>query len=108
MSAGTVVEQPPELSRVGSHNHVLGTPSVEWAGRSLRVPRRQPLALLHRLGVRLEAVPRDELCFLFWLNSPDLVARRSLSHLLTRLWLAMPVPRCCYCRQSGDRKEGAP
>ncbi|HBY96409.1 MAG TPA: hypothetical protein DEP84_21115, partial [Chloroflexi bacterium] len=65
--------------------YLLGAPRVEWTGRPLAIPRRQARALLYRLAASLEAIPREHLCFLFWPDAPDSVARRNLSHLLTHL-----------------------
>jgi DNA-binding SARP family transcriptional activator len=75
---------------------LLGPPRVEWAGHGLTILRRQARALLYRLGVRLEPVPRDELCFLFWPDTPDVTAHRNLSHLLTHLRLALPMPQALW------------
>ncbi|HET7089031.1 MAG TPA: AAA family ATPase, partial [Anaerolineae bacterium] len=92
MSGRGALERPAESSRAGLHVHLLGPPGVEWAGRSLTIPRSQARALLYRLAVRLQPVPRASLCFLFWPDTPDSVAHRNLSHLLTHLRRALPVP----------------
>lgn len=70
--------------------HILGPPRVEWAGRPLSLPRRQLRALLYLLATQLQSVPREQLCFLFWPDLPDAVARRHLSHLLTHVRRALP------------------
>ncbi len=72
--------------------YLLGPPRVEGAGRPLPIRRRQVRALLFRLATRFEVVDREHLCFLFWPDSPDTVARRKLSHLLTHLRRALPAP----------------
>ncbi|RME46999.1 MAG: hypothetical protein D6791_06915, partial [Chloroflexi bacterium] len=72
--------------------YLLGPPRVEWAGHPLPVPRRQTRALLYRLAAHLEPVPREQLCFLFWPDTPESAARRNLSHLLTHLRRALPAP----------------
>ena len=72
--------------------HLLGPPKVEWAGRALDIPRRQVRALLYRLAARLQPIPREHLCFLFWPDTPDSTSRRNLSHLLTHLRRALPSP----------------
>jgi DNA-binding SARP family transcriptional activator len=72
--------------------YLLGPPGLEWAGRSLIVPRRQVRALLYHLAARSPPVPREHLCFLLWSNTPESTARRNLSHLLTHLRHALPDP----------------
>ena len=78
MPAGSGVEGPADPRR-----HRASTcweaRRQEWTGRTLCIPRRQPRALLYRLGIRLEGVPRDELCFLFWPDVPNVTAHRNLS-----------------------------
>src|SRR5262245_32633593 len=70
---------------------LLGPPNVTWAGRPLPIPRRQARALLYRLA-GLRPVPRQQLCFLFWPDTPESDARRSLAHLLTHLRRSLPAP----------------
>lgn len=72
--------------------HLLGPPDVKWAGRSLVIPRRQTRALLYRLAIRLKPVPREQLCYVFWPDTPESTARRNLSRLLTHLRRALPMP----------------
>jgi DNA-binding SARP family transcriptional activator len=76
--------------------YLLGTPIIEWQGENINIPRRNVRCLLYRLGVALGerggAVSREQLCVLFWPDSPDAVARRNLSHLLTHLRRALPDP----------------
>jgi len=74
------------------HIFVLGSPKVMWNDQLIEIPRRRARALLIRLAARLDAVSRDHLCFLFWPDAPDITARRNLSHLLTHLRLALPIP----------------
>ncbi len=71
---------------------LLGPPVILWTGQPLAISRRQVRALLYRLASDLQPVPREQLCFLFWPDSPHSCARRSLSHLLTHLRLAFPEP----------------
>lgn len=73
--------------------YLLGSPCVEWAGCPCRIHRRQARALFYRLAARLEPVSREHLCFLFWSDIPESVARRHLSHLLTHLRRALPDPK---------------
>ncbi len=69
---------------------LLGFPEIRGDGRSLTIPRRQARALLYRLASRLESIPREQLCFLFWPDVPESSARRNLSHLLTHVRRALP------------------
>ena len=64
---------------------LLGTPAVRWAGRPVAIARRQVRALLYRLAASREPVPREQLCFLFWPDVPEITARRKLSGLLQNL-----------------------
>jgi DNA-binding SARP family transcriptional activator len=80
---------------------MLGPAQVEWQGEPLDILRRQSRALLYRLAWRCEAVPRYELCFLFWPNTRDATARRYLTHLLTHLRQALPDPDLIWA--SGDQ-----
>ena len=70
---------------------LLGSPDVRRGGQPLPILRRQARALLYRLAVALQPVPREHLCFLFWPDCPDLVARRNLSHILTHLNSALSL-----------------
>lgn len=71
--------------------HLLGPLGIEWADHSLVIPRRQARALLYRLAIRLNPVPREQLCYLFWPDTPESTARRNLSRLLTHLRRALPM-----------------
>ncbi len=71
---------------------LLGPPKVVWADRSLPLPRRQVRALLYRLAAGRQPVPREELCYLLWPDTPDTTARRNLRGLLTHLRRALPAP----------------
>ena len=70
----------------------MGPPKVEWDGRPLPIPRRQVRALLYHLAARLQPIPREHLCFLFWPDTLDSTSRRNLSHLLTHLRRTLPSP----------------
>jgi DNA-binding SARP family transcriptional activator len=72
--------------------YLLGPPRAEWDGAVLSIPRRQVRALLYRLAAQPEPVFREQLVFLFWPDTPDSEARRSLSRLLTHLRRALPEP----------------
>ena len=71
---------------------LLGPPEVLWADRTLAIPRRQVRALLYRLAAKREPVPREELSYLLWADTPETTARRNLRGLLTHLRRALPVP----------------
>ncbi len=74
------------------HIHLLGSPQIEWNDQALAIPRRQTRALLYRLAIHMQPVPREQLCYLFWPDTSETIARRNLSHLLTHLRHALPVP----------------
>jgi predicted ATPase/DNA-binding SARP family transcriptional activator len=88
--ASSPTEQTAGPSTETLRIHLLGPPSVEWAGRRLPIPRRQARALLCRLAVRSQPIAREQLCYLFWPDIPDTTARRHLSHLLWHLQRALP------------------
>jgi len=71
---------------------LLGSPEVVWADRTLAIPRRQVRALLFRLAAGAHPVPREELSYLLWADTPETSARRNLRGLLTHLRRALPVP----------------
>src|SRR5512146_1425095 len=71
---------------------LLGPPEAAWAGQALSIPRRQARALLYRLAAQLQPLPREQLCYLFWPDTPEADARRSLAHLLTHLRRSLPAP----------------
>ncbi len=70
----------------------LGPVILKNRNKPFKIPRRQVRALLYRLGVRLEKVPRDSLANMFWPDQPDATARRNLSHLIAHLNRALPDP----------------
>jgi predicted ATPase/DNA-binding SARP family transcriptional activator len=69
---------------------LLGSPEVTWLGQPVALARRQSRALLYRLAAASRPVPRDELCFLFWPDTADTVARRNLTVLLNHLRRELP------------------
>lgn len=71
---------------------LLGPPAILWEGSYISVPRRRARALLYRLGLDLRPVAREHLVDLFWSSTPDAVAHRDLTHLLTHLRRALPSP----------------
>jgi DNA-binding SARP family transcriptional activator len=72
--------------------YLLGPAWVEWQGQRLSIGRRQTRALLYCLAAKRHPVAREELCFGFWPDQPDLHAHRQLSHLLSHLRAALPDP----------------
>lgn len=90
MSTPFEAQHPSELPTL--QVRLLGPPEVRWADRALPIARRQARGLLYRLAVRLQPVPREQLCFLFWPDIPETTARRHLTHLLTHLRRALPGP----------------
>jgi DNA-binding SARP family transcriptional activator len=72
--------------------HLLGPAWVEWKGQALAIRRRQTRALLFCLATKQQPVPREELCFGFWPDEPEVQAHRQLSHLLSHLRNALPEP----------------
>ncbi len=73
--------------------HLLGSPLVTWKNTSLDIPRRLVRALLYRLACAPRPVTRGNLQLLFWSDTPESVARRNLSHHLTHLRRAFPLPQ---------------
>lgn len=79
-------EACPEILRVA----LLGTPAIQWAGKTPKIPRRQVRALLYRLAVEDKPTSRTCLCDLFWSDLPENAARQNLSRLLVYLAAALP------------------
>lgn len=69
---------------------LFGSPAAAWRGAPLRIDRRQVRALLYRLAAEGRPVAREQLCFLFWSDVPELAARRALTSLLSHLQRALP------------------
>jgi DNA-binding SARP family transcriptional activator/tetratricopeptide (TPR) repeat protein len=80
---------------------LLGPPCVEWDSTALAIPRRSVRALLYRLACASQPVSRGHLHLLFWPDVPETLARRNLSHLLTHLRRALPVPHILVARGDG-------
>lgn len=74
----------------GLHVSLLGAPQLTWKGRAFPLARRESRALLYRLATHPVSVPREELAFLFWPESPEKAARRSLTFLLGNLRRTLP------------------
>ncbi len=69
-----------------------GPPLVTWAEQAVPIARRQTRALLYRLAADLRPVSRDQLCYLFWPDVADAIARRNLTRLLVLVRRSLPQP----------------
>src|SRR5687768_5352352 len=74
------------------HIKLIGPSDVTWASATVALARRQSRALLYRLAASPHPVPPDQLCFLFWPDTPDATARRNLTVLLNHLRRELPLP----------------
>lgn len=83
---------PDQIDTPALQIDLLGPPTLRWQGAAISLPRRQTRALLYRLAAAAHPVPRDELGFLFWPDSPESVARRNLTVVLTQLRSTLPQP----------------
>ncbi len=92
MIARSATESSVEFTTAGLRISMLGPPGVKKAGRPLSISRRQTRALLYYLAAHLQPVPREQLCFLFWPDTPESTARRNFSRLLTLLRRALSTP----------------
>jgi DNA-binding SARP family transcriptional activator/predicted ATPase len=79
--------------------YLFGAPSATVSDRSLDLPRRQTRALLYRLGLHLEPVPRDHLCLLLWPELSDPKARQNLARVLHLLRRQLPDPALLWVDQ---------
>ncbi|HEY0601835.1 MAG TPA: BTAD domain-containing putative transcriptional regulator, partial [Herpetosiphonaceae bacterium] len=87
----SVLVRPPHTATL-LHIALFGPPQLTWDEQPIALPRRQLRALLYRLAATLQPVSRDQLCFLFWPDSPETVARRNLTVLLNQLRNLLPAP----------------
>jgi DNA-binding SARP family transcriptional activator len=85
--------QKPAPPEAGICFYLLGTPGITWNGYPLVIPRRSVRALLYRLACEGKPVSRGHLHLLFWPDQPESTARRNLSHHLTHLRRALPLPQ---------------
>lgn len=92
MASPSPRESHSEAAAPGLKLFLFGPPRVELAGRPLVIKRRQARALLYRLAAEDQPVPREILCFMFWPDSRENIARCNLSRLITILHQALPVP----------------
>jgi hypothetical protein len=69
---------PPAVPHDAHRLRVMtfGPPAILEAGEPIRLPRRQTRALLYRLSAQDTPVSREVLCFLFWPDVPETMARR--------------------------------
>ncbi len=71
---------------------LLGSSIIEYDNKPFDITRRQTRALLFRLASQSEPIPREQLCYIFWPDIPEMAARRRFSRLLTHLRRALPSP----------------
>jgi DNA-binding SARP family transcriptional activator/tetratricopeptide (TPR) repeat protein len=74
------------------HISTLGAPEVYWQTTPVLIPRRQTRALLYYLSARLQPIPRQQLCFVFWPDVAESTARRNFTRLLNHLRRVLPDP----------------
>jgi DNA-binding SARP family transcriptional activator len=86
---------------------LLGPPQLTVLDTPLLLPRRQLRALLYRLAVSLQPVPREHLCFLLWPDIPEAAARRHLTVLLNQLRQALPSPQLLRTQHDAIRLDPA-
>lgn len=79
---------------------LLGSPTVERDQLPVVIPRRRVRTLLYYLVTAGQPVSRAQLCQLFWSDSPDTLAHRNLTHLLTHLRRALPDPNILVTRSN--------
>lgn len=77
---------PPAALRMA----LLGTPLLTAEQGNVAIARRQPRALLYRLGAAAEPLAREHLAFLLWPDMPTTAARRNLVVALNQLRSALP------------------
>jgi len=101
MSIQTSQNERPAEHQVRLQIQMLGTPAIIWQDRPLDIPRRTVRALFFRLACTNSPVSRQHLTLIFWPDSREKTARRNLSHHLTHLRRALPIPEALV--SSGDR-----
>jgi DNA-binding SARP family transcriptional activator len=69
---------------------LLGVPEMIFQQETFTLPRRQARALLFRLAVDGQSVPREELADLLWPDKSPAAARRNLTRLLSYLRGQLP------------------
>jgi predicted ATPase/DNA-binding SARP family transcriptional activator len=77
---------------------LFGAPQLHIDDQPVALPRRQMRALLYRLAVAAQPVPREQLCFLLWPDAPEAAARRYLTVLLNQLRQHLPQPEALLAR----------
>jgi DNA-binding SARP family transcriptional activator len=71
---------------------LLGPPLVTRAGQIVRINRREQRAGLYYLAGHTDPVSRAEICYTFWPDDPEEVARKKLREGLSRLRSALNDP----------------
>ena len=69
---------------------ILGTPLLTGEQGEVSITRRQPRALLYRLGAAAGPLAREQLAFLLWPDLSTATARRNLVVALNQLRSALP------------------
>ncbi len=71
---------------------LLGPPLVTRDGKIVHINRRELRAGLYYLAGRIEPVSRAEICYTFWPDEPEELARKKLREGLSRLRTALKDP----------------
>lgn len=71
---------------------LMGPPTLIQHQQPMLLARRQARALFYRIAAAPHPLPRDQLCFLLWPDTPETMARRNLTVLLAQLRRALPDP----------------
>jgi len=85
--------QKQASSETGICFYLLGPPVITWNDQQLIIPRRSVRALVYLLACEGRPASRGHLHLLFWPDQSESAARRSLSHHLTHLRQALPIPQ---------------
>jgi predicted ATPase/DNA-binding SARP family transcriptional activator len=83
---------PPEAVNATFRIALLGPPTLAWGDQPFVIARRQARALLYRIAAAAHPVPREQLGYLLWPDSPDATARRNLTVLLNQIRHTLPKP----------------
>jgi len=87
--------------------YLLEVPHCTFGGQPLAMARTQIRALFYRLVTRPQRVTREELCFLFWPDVENGLARRNLTQLLSHLRRALPTPATLIAAKEDIRLDQA-
>lgn len=90
MVGPTIYKDSPGPPEAKLKVFLFGPPRVEFQNYSVSIGRRQVRALLYRLATSSQPLPREILCYLFWPEIGEDIARRNLSRLITILHHVLP------------------